>query len=398
MIFYGQRGEVNKKENKVGVWDQVKDWHHSSLLIHHSSFLHMNTLKLLPLLLLVACGHEKQPEAEINKTFVLSDKMLATSRMEAAKMEPLRNELGFYGKITADNNKLIEVFPVVGGNVTKVYVELGDYVKKGQLLATIRSTDVAGFEKELDDAQNDVVVSKNDLKVAEELYEGKLNAERDVVEARGQLDKALSQLNRIQETYKIYSIKKGAIYEVRSPLNGFIIQKDINQDMLLRSDRSDNIFDIAQIDEVWAIANVNESDIEQVKLGVDASVTTLSYPDKVLKGKVDKIFNIIDPETKAMKIRIRLANPDFLLKPDMRATIKLSFLEDKSMLTVPSTAVIFDKSKNFVMVYKDRNNIETRPVEVFRQIGDVTYLSSGLKAGEKVMTANQLLVYDALND
>ena len=358
----------------------------------------MNTLKLLPLLLLVACGHEKQPEAEINKTFVLSDKMLATSRMEAAKMEPLRNELGFYGKITADNNKLIEVFPVLGGNVTKVYVELGDYVKKGQLLATIRSTDVAGFEKELDDAQNDVVVSKNDLKVAEELYEGKLNAERDVVEARGQLDKAHSQLNRIQETYKIYSIKKGAIYEVRSPLNGFIIQKDINQDMLLRSDRSDNIFDIAQIDEVWAIANVNESDIEQVKLGVDASVTTLSYPDKVLKGKVDKIFNIIDPETKAMKIRIRLANPDFLLKPDMRATIKLSFLEDQSMLTVPSSAVIFDKSKNFVMVYKDRNNIETRPVEVFRQIGDVTYLSSGLKAGEKVMTANQLLVYDALND
>lgn len=168
----------------------------------------MNTLKLLPLLLLAACGHEQAPEADTNKTFVLSDKMLATSRMEAAKMEPLRNELGFYGKITADNNKLIEVFPVVGGNVTKVYVELGDYVKKGQLLATIRSTDVAGFEKELDDAQNDVVVSKNDLKVAEELYEGKLNAERDVVEARGQLDKAHSQLNRIQETYKIYSIRR----------------------------------------------------------------------------------------------------------------------------------------------------------------------------------------------
>ena len=358
----------------------------------------MNTLKLLPLLLLASCSPKKQPEAEITKTFVLSDRMLATSRMEAAKMEPLRNELGFYGKITADNNKLIEVFPVVGGNVTKVYVELGDYVKKGQLLATIRSTDVAGFEKEFDDAQNDVTVASNDLKVAEELYEGKLNAERDVVEARGHLDKALSQLNRIQETYKIYSIKKGAIYEVRSPLNGFIIQKDINQDMLLRSDRTDNIFDIAQIDEVWAIANVNESDIEQVKLGVDARVTTLSYPDKVLKGKVDKIFNIIDPETKAMKIRIRLANPDFMLKPDMRATIKLSFLEDRSLLTVPSSAVIFDRSKNFVMVYKDRNNIETRPVEVYRQIGDVTYLSSGLKAGEKVMTANQLLVYDALND
>ena len=313
-------------------------------------------------------------------------------------MEPLRNELSFYGKITADNNKLIEVYPVVGGNVTKVFVELGDYVKKGQLLATIRSTDVAGFDKDLDDAQNDVLVARNNLKVVQELNEGKLNADRDVVEAKSQLDKANSQLSRVQETFKIYSIRKGAIYEVRSPLNGFVIQKDINQDELLRSDRSDNIFDIAQIDDVWAIANVNESDINQVKLGVDAAVTTLSYPEKVFKGKVDKIFNIIDPDTKAMKIRIQLNNANYLLKPEMRATIKLSFAEGKDQLTVPSSAIIFDKSKNYVMVFHDRNNIETREVEVFRQIGDTIYLSAGLKPGEKVMTANQLLVYDALND
>jgi cobalt-zinc-cadmium efflux system membrane fusion protein len=68
------------------------------------------------------------------------------------------------------------------------------------------------------------------------------------------------------------------------------------------------------------------------------------------------------------------------------------------MLAIPSESVIFDKSKNFVMIFKDRNNIETRQVEVFRQVGDITYILSGLKEGEKVMTANQLLVYDELND
>jgi cobalt-zinc-cadmium efflux system membrane fusion protein len=312
--------------------------------------------------------------------------------------QPLKNELNFYGKITADNNKMIEVYPVVGGNVTKVYVELGDYVKKGQLLATIRSTEVAGFEQELEDAKNDLLVSKNNLKVAQELFEGKLNAERDVIEAKSQVDKSQSQLQRIQETYQIYNIKKGAVYEVRSPLNGFVIEKKINQDMLLRNDRSDNIFDIAEINDVWAIANVNESDINQVKLGYDAAVTTLSYPDKIFTGKVDKIFNIIDPETKAMKVRIKLHNNDYLLKPEMRATIKLSFTEPEQMLSVPSSAIIFDKSRYFVMVYKDRHNIETRPVEVFRTVGDLSYISSGLQEGEKVMTHNQLLVYDALND
>jgi membrane fusion protein, heavy metal efflux system len=99
-----------------------------------------------------------------------------------------------------------------------------------------------------------------------------------------------------------------------------------------------------------------------------------------------------------MKVQIKLNNPDYLLKPEMRANIKLSYNEDKNMIAIPSTAVIFDKNKNFVMVFKDKNNIETRQVEVFRQVGDMSYISAGLKADEKVMTTNGLLVYNALNN
>lgn len=346
---------------------------------------------------LVACKEAKK-EAEVKETFVLSDKMFSSTTFGTATIEHVKNQLSFFGKVTTDNNKMIEVFPMVGGNVTQVFVELGDYVKKGQLLATIRSTEVAGFEKELEDSKNDLVVAKNKLKVAQELFEGKLNTEREVIEAKSDYEKALSQLNRIEQTYKIYNIKKGAIYEVRSPLSGFIVQKNINQDMLLRSDKSDNIFDIAEIDDVWVIANINESDIDQVKLGIDAEVTTISYHDKKFHGKVDKIYNIIDPETKAMKARVKLSNPGFLLKPEMRATIKLSFTEDKEMITIPSSALIFDNSKTFVMIYVDRKNIETRQVELYRQVDDKAYISSGLALGEKVLSSNQLLVYDALND
>jgi cobalt-zinc-cadmium efflux system membrane fusion protein len=359
--------------------------------------MYKRTLIVISIALLFSCKKDVQ-KAEIKETFVMSEKMLASTVIAEAKNEPVRNELNFFGKITADNNKMVDVFPVVGGNVTKVYVELGDYVKKGQLLATIRSTEVAGFEKELDDANNDLLVAKNNLKVAQELFDGKLNTERDVLEAKSHVDKATSQLNRLHEIYRIYNIKSHAIYEVRSPLNGFVIQKNINQDMLLRSDKSDNIFDIAEINDVWAIANVNESDIGQVKLGIDAEVTTLSYPDRIFYGKVDKIYNVIDPETKAMNARIKLKNDDFLLKPQMRATIKLLYQEDKKLIAVPSSAIIFDKSKNFVMVFKDKRNIETRQVEIYRRVGDITYLSSGLKEAEKVLVKNQLLVYDALND
>lgn len=335
---------------------------------------------------------------QTNTSFALSDNMLKTTTTATAQTQNVTNELSFYGKITADNNKMIDVYPLVGGNVIKVNVELGDYVKKGQVLATIKSTDIADFEKQSLDAKSDLLVAKNNLKVAQELFDGKLNSESDVLQAKSEVNKAQSQLSKIQETYKIYNIKAGSIYEVTAPISGFIIQKSINQDMLLRSDRSENIFDIAEISEVWAMANINEIDINKVKLGIDADVTTLSYPDKVFKGKVDKIFNVIDPETKAMQARIKLQNPGYLLKPDMNANIKLSIKEDKSMIAIPSEAIVFDKSKNFVMIFKDRHNIETREVEVYRVVGKTTYITSGLKENEKVITNNQLFIYRALND
>ena len=359
-----------------------------------------NPYYILPILLsglLFSCT-EKKVVKETIEAFKMTETMQKTTTTASAQMIPLKNQLNFYGKITADNNKLIEVFPIVGGNVVKVNVELGDYVNKGQILATIRSTEVADFEKQLSDAKNDLLVAKNNLKVTQELFEGKLNSEREVIESKSQVEKATAQLNRMEETYKVYNIKAGSIYEVKAPISGFVIEKHINSDMLLRNDKTDNIFDVAQINEVWAIANVNESEINQVKLGENASVTTLSDPDKIHTGKVDKIFNIIDPETKAMKVRIILKNPTYLLKPEMRATIKLSYTEDKSMIAIPSDAVIFDKSKNYVMVFHDKNNIETRQVEVFRQVDNLTYISSGLKENEKVINHNQLLIYDAIND
>ena len=82
----------------------------------------------------------------------------------------------------------------------------------------------------------------------------------------------------------------------------------------------------------------------------------------------------------------------------MNATITVSFFEKHKMLAVPAESVIFDKSKNWIMVFKDRMNIETRQVKVFSQVSDTAYISSGITEGEKVISKNAILIYDALND
>jgi len=124
----------------------------------------------------------------------------------------------------------------------------------------------------------------------------------------------------------------------------------------------------------------------------------LAFPDAPFKGKIDKIFNAIDPETKSMKVRVKIPNSDLKLKPEMNCTVSVSFSENQKMITVPSSAVIFDKSKYWVMVFKDKHNIETRRVEIYRQLGEITYIKSGLEEGETVISKNGLLIYDAIND
>ena len=351
---------------------------------------------LVVVIALVSCNKKESEDTKKDDSFMITDAMLKTTTFATAQNETLKNDLKFFGKISANKNKLIEVYPVVGGNVEKVNVELGDYVQKGQVLAVIRSTEVAGYEKDYQDAKNEVIVAQNNLKVTQEMFEGKLSTEREVIESKSNLEKAKSQLNRLEQNYKIYNLKPGSIYQVVSPISGYIIQKNINQDMQLRSDRTDNIFDVADTKDVWAIANVNAGDINLVKLGMQSSVSTLSNTDKKFYGKVDKIFKIIDPETNAMNVRIVLDNNASLLVPESKATINVYYNEDKKMLSVPSDGVIFDNNKNYVVVYKDRKHVEIREVQVFREVGEQTYIASGLKEGEQIITHNQLLYYQSL--
>lgn len=352
---------------------------------------------IIIILVALSCTRQ-QPEKATDPAFSLTDTMLAHTQFAKATLQTVKSELKLYGKVTADNSKMSQVFPVVGGNVIKVNAELGDYVKQGQTLAVIRSSEVAGYENERMDANSDVALAEKNLQVARDLFAGKLNSEQDVVAAEKELEKAKAAQQRINEVYNIYSLKSGALYNVTAPISGFVIDKNITQNELLNSNNISNLFSIAQINEVWVLANVNESDIASITQGMDASIKTLSYPDRIFTGKVDRIFNILDPDTKAMKVRITIPNDDLALKPEMSATVSLQFNENKKMIAVPSSAIIFDKSKNWVMIYKDRSHIETRQVDVYKQVGDTTYISNGLNENETVISQNQMLIYDALND
>lgn len=359
-------------------------------------YFRLTSLAIVALLLVNSCKDEQLVENHV--TFSMNETMLEKCEFAETKTEIVKNEIRLFGKVTADNNKTAQVFPAMDGVVKSIHVDLGDYVKQGQVLASIQSSEVASFQKEKQDALNEVSISKKNLQVANDLYSGKLNSEKDVLSAEKDLTKAKTELARINEIHRIYRLESGSVYTITAPISGFVSSRNVNRNEQLRSDVSEPIFTISEINKVWILANVNESDISKIKVGYDAEIKTLAFPDIIYKGKIDKIFNAIDPETKSMKVRIQIPNSDLKLKPEMNCTVRVKYSEEQSMIAVPSSAVIFEKSKYWVMVFTDRHNIDTRQVELYRQLKDTSYIKSGVLAGETVISKNGLMIYDAIND
>ncbi len=344
-------------------------------------------------LLLGACEEKTAPKAV---AFSMSKEMQQRCERDTVKYRNVRSELRLFGNIAADNNNVAQIDPVVSGLVKEIRVELGDYVQQGQVLAIIQSREVAGFRKELLDAVSSVEVAEKKLLVARELHAGKLNSEKDIIVAEKKLEREQAELARIREIYKIYSLSSGSDFRIVAPISGFVVLRQINKNEQIKAENDEPLFRIARIDEVWALANVSESDISKVKLGQQASIRTLAFPDRTFEGKIDKIFNAIDPSSRSMKVRISLDNPDYSLKPDMHCVVNVYQPEKEQMLSIPASALIFDRNRYWTVVYRSPKETEIREVSVFTQSKDLAFISRGLEEHEVVISKNALLIYNAL--
>lgn len=357
-----------------------------------------SSIYLMILCLFTHCNQKKEVP-EIKTVFCLTDSLQKKITIAEAKAQTVKNKVLLSGKVQADEDKWVKVFPVVSGVVQQLHVELGDYVTKGQVLAVIQSSELADYQGQLSFAQSGVTLAEKNLASSKELFKAGLATEKDVVAAETELDKARAELKKTQQTTSIYGAHSNAVQTLTAPISGYIVEKNVTDKMQYRADGMQSFFTIANLDEVWVMANVFESDIAKIKEGYDAEIAVIAYKDKKFTGKIDRIFSVLDPQSRVMKVRIRINNTDKLLRPEMFAQISVKYDDGSNQLpAIPSSAMIFDKNKNYVMVYKDNCNIETRQVEIFDSIGDTTYIKSGVQEGEKVISSYQLLIYDAIND
>ncbi|MBS1579146.1 MAG: efflux RND transporter periplasmic adaptor subunit [Bacteroidetes bacterium] len=356
-------------------------------------------LSSLLILIVTACKEKKQPETVKEKAFELSDTMAKMITIDTATLCNIDNTLTLGGEVSFNENTVNKVFPRNSGQVIESKVTIGDKVTAGQVLAVIKSADIAGNYADISSADADIKIAKKQLDKATSLYKSGLASESDLTEATQNYQKTLAVKRKLEATLNINGgnhTNATGTYVLTSPINGYVVEKKVNTGNYIRQDMSDNLYTISDLKEVWINANVFEADIPNVKEGYNVEVSTLAYPNKIFKGKIDKVSEVLDPTNKTLRVRIKLPNNELLLKPEMFAKVVVNNKENTQVTCIPTTALITQNGKTFVVVYNNKSNMKIAEVVVLKTVGGITYLASGLTPGQQIITKNELLIFQQL--
>lgn len=358
----------------------------------NSSILYL----LFPTAFLFSCKSNSLT-TDVKSNYSISDSLLKTLEIDSVVQCPMVSTITLTGKVSFNEEKIAKIFPMVSGNITGVNTQLGDYVKAGQKLGTIKSGEVIGMGNDLVTAKTNLLIAKKNLDASEDMYKSGLLSQKDFITVQELYKQAESQLKKSSDILQINGGNSQGNYIIKAPISGFVVEKEVNNNMSIRADNSTSLFTISDLKNVWVLANVYESNISKVHLGDDVSVSTLAYPERIFKGKIDKIFNVLDPTNKVMKIRVVLSNDDYALKPEMFASVTVVNKTDENALCIPSSALIFDHSQYFILVYKNKSDIKTIPVNVINSNGSKSYITGDVKVGDAIISSNVVLIYGALN-
>ena len=348
---------------------------------------------------LTSCKEHKVEEKVEKKGFCLSDTAKNLIAIDSVKRCDIEDEIQLSGEVNFDDNKVNKVFPRGSGQVIECKVTLGDKVQAGQVLAVVRSAEIAGSYADITSADADVAITKRQLDNQESLYKSGIASERELTEAKQNYAKALAVKHKIEVTLSINGGNKtnaGGTYFLTAPTDGYIVEKKVNAGSFLRPDMGDYLFTISDLKDVWVLANVYEADIHNIKENYAATVTTLAYPDKIFNGKIDKVSDVLDPVSKAMKVRIKLDNTAALLKPQMFTRVLVSNKTGAQSLCIPSSSVIQQNGKDYVVVYKTDCDMQIKEVTIKKITGDKTYISDELSVGDKIIVHNELIIFQKL--
>jgi len=380
-------------------------------------------MSLLCLLLLAAgCGRKDEPpvasaasprpgEERLNDGSVVIPP--DSPKLKEIHVETVKNasvpydEVTSPGKIETNPNLVSRVALPLAGRVSSVMVKLGDAVNRGDALLSLESPDAdAGVgaylqgQAAITQAKANLNKAQADNDRAADLFQhdaiakkDMLTAENALAQAKAALEQAQAALEQSDRKLRLLGLKPGEFGQkitLRAPISGKVLEMSVAAGEY-RNDTNTPVMTIADLSTVWVSSDVAESAIRFIQVGERIDVELTAYPGETFHGRVTRIADTVDPQTRTIKVRAEMENSKGKLRPEMYGTIRHTD-SMKTLPVVPVGAVLQGDGKTSVWVETARGHFQTVEVKTGERSGDILPVTSGLKTGARIVVDGAMLL------
>ncbi|PKN17664.1 MAG: efflux RND transporter periplasmic adaptor subunit [Deltaproteobacteria bacterium HGW-Deltaproteobacteria-6] len=340
-------------------------------------------------------GHEGKDHKEEQGIVTLSKEIQKSSGIEVkpVAMEEADVPLAATAVIEMNMDRAAKISSRVTGKAIKIIATQGDRVKAGQPLAYLDSVELDQIWADYRKAQGKVELARRNLQREETLFQKKISPEKDVLKARQELGEAEADMNLAVERFRLvgvdaaqFAANKGngshPLIPVASSVGGIVIEKTLTQGEVVSPEKI--IFTVADLTTLWVVIDVYEKDMSRLKVGSPVKLSVTAFPDKVFKGKISYIADVVDEKTRTEKARVTIDNASGQLKPGMFASVLVETKQGggERLIAVPEEAVQIEGAMRYVFVQIAPDKFQRRDVETGRTLGKSLEVKTGLKEGE----------------
>ena len=344
-----------------------------------------------------AVAADTHPEEE--NAIHLGEDMVRDLRISTASVTQRSGarEVAVLGEIAADQGRYAEVAPPTGGQVVRVLVDLNAAVRQGAPLAQLRSADLGRARAELLTAEVRRDLAQQVLDRKRQLAAERIIATREVQEAEAVFRAAEAEAKAAASALRALGIQEddsvgdSPLFYVRTPVSGRVIERRAILGQY--ADLASPLFIVADLSQVWLIAQVFERDAVNLRLGSTAHVTLAALPGQEFDGRVTQVGRQVDAGSRTVPVRVELSNTSGVLRPGMSANARLEVAgESQTILVVPAAALQRVGAQWLAFIPRSPQEFEMRRVGRGRDLGNDVEVVSGLSAGETVVVEGAFLL------
>jgi len=343
-------------------------------------------------------------------TVELNEKQMATLKVGKVGELDFPNEKSAVGNIDFNEDRTVQVFTPYQGRIIDLYATLGDEVKQGQVLFTIDSPDLLTADSNLIAAAGVLELTTKALTRLRTLYESKSGvALKDLEQAISDQQTAEGNLRSARDAVRIFGKTEEEVdtiirerradnkLVVKSPISGRITARNAAPGLFVQPGSAPAPFSVADISNMWMLANVAESDVSAFKIGQPVKVSLISFPGRTFEGHISTIGSSVDPTMHRMLVRSEIDDPNHELRQNMFATFVIETAPPTHSLAIPLSGVVRegDGTMNVWVSLGGRRFVE-RTVKTGITRDGQRQILKGVKPGEMVATDGAVFLSNVL--